>query len=238
MSEELDRLWLLHQLDEEVAVIEATLAQFPERLQSRERVVAAERKRLESHQAALTVFHKQRREIEREIEAVDAQEKKFLGQQGAVKTNHEFQALTHEISAAKAKRSELETHVLTLMDDEERNAALKPKIEKALHAAETELAELTAAITAEQAGLTRASGVLAARREAAIATLSASTRQRYERTHASLGGRAVVAILKGACGGCYRALPPQIMMEAKKRDRLLICEGCGRLLILPPDAVS
>jgi len=238
MTEELDRLWLLHQLDEQVAAIDGRLAQFPELINARERVVAAEHRRLESHQAALTVSQKQRREIEREIEGVDALEKKFLGQQGAVKTNHEFQALTHEISAARARRSDLETRVLTLMDDEQRNAAERPKIERVLRAAETDLAELKSKTVAEATELRTAAGVLAARRDAALAGLSAPTRQRYERTHVSLGGRAVVPIMKGACGGCFRALPPQIMMEAKKRDRLLICEGCGRLLVLTPDAAS
>ena len=29
--------------------------------------------------------------------------------------------------------------------------------------------------------------------------------------------------------------PPQVLQEARKRDRLLICEGCGRLLLLPPE---
>ena len=238
MSEELDRLWLLSQLDEETAAIDARLAEFPQRRAVREQAVASERSRLTLHQAALAALQKQRREIEREIEGVDAQEKKFLGQQAAVKTNHEFQALNHEISAAHAKRSDLETRVLVLMDDEERNETERPRIEKLLRAAETELAELQQRIAAEETDLRTQAGVLAARRDAALLGLPAPTRQRYERAHQSRSGRGVAPILKGACGGCFRALPPQLMMEAKKRDRLLICEGCGRLLVLPPDTAS
>lgn len=235
MTEELDRLWLLSQLDEQLAAIDARLAEFPQRRAAREQAVASERSKLAAHQAALAALQKQRREIEREIEGVDAQEKKFLGQQGAVKTNHEFQALTHEISAAHAKRSDLETRVLVLMDDEERNDTERPRTEKLLRAAEAELAELQERILKEEGELRAQAGVLGARRDAALAHLPAPTRQRYERAHQSRGGRGVAAILKGACGGCFRALPPQIMMEGKRRDRLLICEGCGRLLVLPPD---
>ncbi len=238
MTEELDRLWLLSQLDDEVALITAQLAQIPERRAAREQGVAAERARLGAHQAALIGLQKERREIEREIEGVDAQEKKFLGQQASVKTNHEFQALTHEISAVHAKRSDLETRVLVMMDDEERNETGRPRLERVLHAAEAELEELKAKIALEEADLRVRSGVLEARRDAAIAGLPAPTRQRYERGRTSRGGRAVAPIMKGACGGCFRALPPQLMMEAKKRDRLLICEGCGRLLVLPPDAAA
>ena len=238
MTEELDRLWLLSQLDEQIAVIEAQLEQFPQRRSVREQAVASERSRLTAHQAALAALQKQRREIEREIEGVDAQEKKFLGQQAAVKTNHEFQALNHEISSVKAKRSDLETRVLVLMDDEERNETECARIEKSLRGAEAELGELQRRIAAEESDLSAQAGVLAARRDAALGGLPAPTRQRYERAHQSRSGRGVAAILKGACGGCFRSLPPQIMMEAKRRDRLLICEGCGRLLVLPPDTAS
>ena len=45
----------------------------------------------------------------------------------------------------------------------------------------------------------------------------------------------MVAIVKGACGGCFRAQPPQVLQEARRGDRLLACDGCGRLLIWPPE---
>jgi len=41
-------------------------------------------------------------------------------------------------------------------------------------------------------------------------------------------------IVKGACGGCFRAQPPQVLQEARRRDRMLSCDGCGRLMVLPP----
>jgi len=68
-----------------------------------------------------------------------------------------------------------------------------------------------------------------------MAPIPASTRVRYERVHQMRGGLAAVAIVKGACGGCYRGQPPQVLQEARKRDRVIICEGCGRLLIWPPE---
>ncbi|MGH3055077.1 MAG: zinc ribbon domain-containing protein, partial [Gaiellaceae bacterium] len=65
--------------------------------------------------------------------------------------------------------------------------------------------------------------------------LPAGTRARYERVHGSRDGRAVVAVVKNACGGCFRSLAPQALQEAKRRDRVLICEGCGRLMVWPPE---
>ena len=76
--------------------------------------------------------------------------------------------------------------------------------------------------------------MLEARRDAHVRELAPATRARYERVHASRDGRAVVGILKGACGGCYRTLPPAVLQEARRRDRMMSCEGCGRIIGLAP----
>lgn len=68
--------------------------------------------------------------------------------------------------------------------------------------------------------------------------LEPTARSRYEKIRASRGGRAVVAITNGACGGCARTLTPHAQQDARKRDRLLVCDGCGRLLLLPPDEAA
>jgi predicted nucleic acid-binding Zn-ribbon protein len=45
----------------------------------------------------------------------------------------------------------------------------------------------------------------------------------------------VAALHNGACGACFRALPPAALQEARRRERLLSCDGCGRFLMLPPE---
>jgi predicted nucleic acid-binding Zn-ribbon protein len=238
VSEELDRLWVIHGLDEEIAGVAARVAQFPEQRRALDQNVAAEQARLDQNAARVAELVKQRRGLDREIELVDADEKKFLGQQAAVKTNAEFQALTHEIDGCKRKRSDLETRVLMIMEDEQRAGEERPALERARAAADEARAERTRAIEADEARAAAATAAAAARRIAELDGLTAPTRQRYERIHGSRGGRAVVPIAKNACGGCYRGLPPQMLAEAKKRDRLLVCDGCGRLLVFPPDGAA
>jgi hypothetical protein len=92
------------------------------------------------------------------------------------------------------------------------------------------------ALEAERAGAQARLDGLEARREANVRELPAAVRARYERVHASRDGRAVVPIEKGACGGCFRTLPPAVLQEARRRDHALSCEGCGRLMVWPPGA--
>jgi len=234
VTEEVDRLWRLHELDERANTARAVVVRFPEQKSSLESRVAGERARLATQTKAAEELLKTRRKIEQEIEAVTAQQRQFESRQPSVKTNEEFRALTAEIDGCKRKRSELETQVLIRFEEEESLAKQKPVIEQALKQAESEraarLAEIDRAEAASQAEL----DAINAERATEIAALGSTTRQRYERIHSQREGRAVVPVIKNACGGCFRAQPPQLLQDIRRGDRLLICDGCGRILVLPP----
>lgn len=237
MSDELDRLWALHALDEQAAALHAKLKQLPDARATSDKQVAAERAALELHKSRAADALKVRRQIEKDIEAVTVEERKFQSQLPAVKKNEEYTALLHEIQGVRAKRSDLETRVLERMEEEDALAAGRPALEKALKAAEEDHIRRVAGFDREESEARERLSDLEAKRAHEIEGLPAATRSRYERVHASREGRAVVAVAKSACGGCFRSLPPQALQEAKRRDRVLICEGCGRLLVWPPDGV-
>jgi uncharacterized protein len=235
MSEEIDRLWALQSLDEQALAVRSVLARFPEQRRELEHRVVESRQQLEQAKARLGEAQKQRRDLERQAGAIGEQERHFQQQLPAIKKNEEYTALLHEIEGARRKRSEIETQVLLRMEEEELEQHERPVLEQALKAAEGQAAERAKLIDAEEAGEQQKLGALEARREAHVRELPAATRARYERVHTSRDGRAVVAILKGACGGCYRTLPPAVLQEARRRDRMMSCEGCGRIIIWPPD---
>ncbi|HTO90883.1 MAG TPA: C4-type zinc ribbon domain-containing protein [Candidatus Sulfotelmatobacter sp.] len=235
MSDEIDRLWALKGLDEQLVAARAALARYPEQKRALEARAADEKKKLEGLQGRIAEAQKRRRELERDAETAGEQERKFASQLPMVKKNDEYQALLQEISAAKTRRSEIETQVLLQMDTEDGLGRERPVAEKALKSAEAELNTRRAEIEAEERAAQQKVDALQAQRAEQMAPLPAAMRSRYERAHQSLNGLAVVAILKNACGGCYRAQPPQVVAEARRRDRLIICEGCGRLLVWPPE---
>jgi predicted nucleic acid-binding Zn-ribbon protein len=236
MTEELQVLWSLRGLDEEQAALKQALVRFPEQRMQLEGRVTAEKARLETLRGRIAELQKNRRGREKDIEAATVEERKFQSQLPAIKKNEEYQALLHQIQGAKARRSEIETEVLMLFEEEEQAQAERPAIEQALAAAEKEASDRRAAIDREEAADQEKFATVEAERVRLLEKLTPPTRARYERVHGSRDGRAVVAVLKGSCGGCYRALPPQIQVEAKRGDRILTCEGCGRIVIWPPEA--
>jgi predicted nucleic acid-binding Zn-ribbon protein len=44
-------------------------------------------------------------------------------------------------------------------------------------------------------------------------------------------GLAIVAIERGACGGCFNKIPPQKQMDIKLGKKILVCEYCGRIMV-------
>ncbi|GAB6011879.1 zinc ribbon domain-containing protein [Viscerimonas tarda] len=44
-------------------------------------------------------------------------------------------------------------------------------------------------------------------------------------------GLALVAIERGACGGCFNKIPPQKQMDIKMGKKVIVCEYCGRIMI-------
>ena len=236
MNDELRALWGLRGLDEEVAACLGSLARFGGERRDADARVDDERGRLQSAKQRLGEVQLKRRQLEKDVEALVNEERRFQGQLPTVKKNEEYSALLHEIANTRAKRSEVETAVLLQLDVEEGIQKESPSLERAVADAEREGVERRARADREEAEARGRLEDLQGRRRELVARLGSVVRSRYERVHASREGRAVVPIVKNSCGGCFRQQPPQTLQEARRGERVLTCEGCGRMLVWPPDA--
>lgn len=236
MTDELLQHWALHLLDEDAVRHAAERAKLPELRRAQEARLAAERRKAEANTKRAAELQARRRARESDIAVLESQEKKFRTQLDAVTDQKQYEAVQHEIAGVAGKRGDLETEVLEILEAEESLAAERPALEQALAKAERETGEQVARLDAEDARLAAAIAELDRRRGEAVRPLEPGARARYEKVRVSKGGRAVVAIVNGACGGCARNLTPHAQQDARKRDRLLVCDGCGRFMMLPPDA--
>lgn len=44
-------------------------------------------------------------------------------------------------------------------------------------------------------------------------------------------GLAVVRVIKSACGGCFNQIPPQRRIDIGQRNKIIVCEYCGRIMV-------
>lgn len=235
MTDELLHHWALHLLDEEAVRLAAERAKLPELRRAQEARLAAETRKCEAAAKRSAELLARRRRLEGEIAALETQERRFRGQLDAVTDQKQYEAVHHEIAAVAGKRGDLETEVLEILEAEESLAAGRPGLEAARDRAARETGEQVAKLDADDSRLAALLAELDRRRAEACAPLEPAARTRYEKVRASKGGRAVSAIVDGACGGCGRNLTPHAQQDARRRDRLLACDGCGRMLMLPPE---
>jgi predicted nucleic acid-binding Zn-ribbon protein len=238
VTEELRLHWALHEIDEQAVAREHLLAKHPEQRRAHEARVAAARAAVHAIDQRMAESLLRRRVLDGEIATHDAQVRRFEQQLMSVTTQHQLEAMQHEIATVRARRDVLETEALERLDAEERDAAVRPEKAHALERAEAEAKAAFGRLDAETATIQHEMASLDARRAEVEAQLSPAARTRYEKLRAGRGGRAVAAIQNHACGGCFRGLPPAGLQEARRREKLLVCDGCGRLMLLPPDPAA
>lgn len=234
MTDELLHHWALHLIDEDAVHLAADRAKLPEARRAQEAKLAAEKRKSETAASRAADLLARRRRLEGDLSTFEVQERRYRTQLDAVTDQKQFEAVQHEIAGVARKRGDLETEVLEILESEERLAAERPALAAALAKTERETADALARLAAEEARLAGLIAALDARRTEAAAPLDAAARTRYERVRTSKGGRAVVAVVQGACGGCARNLTPHALQDARRAERLLTCDGCGRMMMMPP----
>ena len=175
--------------------------------------------------------HIRRDEIDLEIVSTKEKIEKYKEQQFQIKTNKQYDALTREIDLSQERVKTLEKEMETI---EGKAANAKTDLETLA----PELEELRKELKERQAELDHVNKEhedeelkLRHEREKLIVRIDKNDVKSYERIRKALGGKAVVAVRRNACGGCFKRVPPQVSVELRKNSRLMTCEHCGRLLV-------
>jgi predicted nucleic acid-binding Zn-ribbon protein len=156
---------------------------------------------------------------------------KYKTQQFQVKTNKQYDTLTREIEHAQAKITQLDKEMETLegktvvaKHDLEATIPQIEELRRDLSERESELDQVHREHESEELKLRH-------EREKLVVRISKQDMHAYERIRKAKNGKAIVAVHRGACGGCYKRVPPQTVHEIRKHARLLTCEHCGRILV-------
>lgn len=228
--EAMQNLLRLQELDYELDRIEKDKGDLPLQIERSTRRLAAATADFKSLQADFEEAEREKKRLEAEIEMLRVKKQQNEEKLYSVTTNREYDAVTLEIEAVMSKIDECETSVLELIEKLE--SLDKRREELALQV--SELAELNKKQSADlQARIERNAERerhLRAERERIAAVVPRAQLRLYERIRSGKDGLALVAVVRGACGGCFTQIPPQRMMEVRDQDRLITCESCGRIL--------
>ena len=168
-----------------------------------------------------------------DVSIIDLAEKveKYKGQQLQVKSNKQYDALSKEIDAAEERSTRLEKDMESLEGTMQTAKADIETFSKQLEELVGELDDRKKELREVNKEHEKEELKLHHEREKFLVRIGQADLERYERIRKAKAGIAVVAVKRGACGGCFSRVPPQKILELRQNSRLFVCEHCGRILV-------
>lgn len=231
MKDVLNSLLDLQDIDEQLGELERSKVYLPEMIEDITKEMKTLEKELQENQERLIESKKKQKQIELDVE-VDRQElTKYQSQMKVIKTNKEYDALVGEIDSKKQKIGDNEDEILKLMGivDEcnENISELELKLKEIKEANKTHLDNLRTELASLESKIENKQG----QRQGLTKTIDRKALTLYERIRKGKNGMAVVPLRKRACGGCFKHVPPQMIQQIRRGDRIYTCDSCGRILI-------
>ena len=158
--------------------------------------------------------------------------KKYEEQQKNVRNNREFDSLNKEIEyqelEAQLAEKRIKENLLKIDNKKELLDEVKSQFtakEEALDAKKKELTEIVAETEKEEK-------ILLEESEKASKSIDDRLLKAYKRIRgASKNGLAVVPVERGASGGSFIKIPPQIQLDIAARKKIIVDEHSGRILV-------
>ena len=223
MQESLLNLLNLQGIDSRIDQLQHDKKDYPHRITSLDDELEQAREALQRKEQQRGDLERQCRHFERELAAANEDLRKHKDRFLEVKTNREYDALQLEIEACQKKINDYETQLITVITQyEELQSQLQSDREKLSHlstektAQMDELRKLLETVDDEIRACEAKSGALLPKINDRLLSV-------YNRIRKAKRGSAVVAVVRGACGGCYRHLPPQRLSEIKRNNRINFC---------------
>ena len=234
VEEKLRALCDLQLIDSRVDEIRNVRGELPLEVEDLEDEVAGMNTRLEKLNADLALTDDSIKDKKNLIEESKSLIKKYSEQQNNVRNNREYNSLSKEIEFQELEIQLAEKHIKEFKAQieqkkeviEETKARLAEREEHLKHKRD-ELDEILAETEKEEKALLKESESFEQKIEERLVNA-------YKRIRSNAkNGLAVVPIERGASGGSFFTIPPQVQMEIASRKKIITDEHSGRILVDP-----
>ncbi len=230
MREILQRLLGLEELDARLARLEGEQTELPRRREALAQQRAERVAAMDTLQQTIAADQHRERELERALADTEAVLTRLDVQQYEVTSKAAYQALLHEMSAARQAKSRHETEILELMERVEAGQQELARLAAQAKQAEARAEEERRGLDARDAELAEQLGRVREARAERAGQLDGVILEQYERV-ASHRRPATVVVSGSSCPGCQIRIPPQSGVDLRSGRVLVTCESCHRILV-------
>jgi uncharacterized protein len=238
MLPDLERLIHLQDLETRAGTARRIVASAPERIAALDARLATARAGVESAKAAIAENQAARRTVDKDLAASQQRLEKYKEQSMAVKTNHEFHAMQHQMEAVKAEIDTFESRVLEIMMNADEAAAALTQAEQRLKTDEAAVAAERNAITAERAHNETIVSECTKERATIVAAMAPSVVSLFDKLTHSRGGIGIARAEKERCVVCQVRLRPMVFSAVTHNEEIVQCDSCQRILYYQPPAAG
>ena len=234
MLPDLERLIKLQEIDSRATAAAKTITDAPGRIAALDALLHDATAAVERAKQAATDGQAARRLIEKDLAVAQQRQGKYKDQLMEVKTNVEYHAMQHQISAVAEEIGQYEEKILVnMMEADELQAALK-KAEAALKAAQTKVQSERATIEKDASTQTAVAAECAAARVVTLREMKdRNIVDTFDRI-AKVRGTAVARAEDERCTVCKVRLRPAVFVHVMKNDQIVQCDSCQRILYFVP----
>ncbi len=230
MKEKLLLLIKIQECDSQIVKLSAKKKTLPEQIEKLNREFSLFEEEIKKNKIKYDELKLRHVENENKIKKINESIVKIKERMLEVKNNKEYQAMLKEIETAESSRGDVETAIISILDeldkltvsvkqDEEILKQNKNKYEQEKKAFEDDLSAVDSdMIACEQ------------KRTALQKEVPADLMAKYEKIKKRNKGVGVTSVWKAVCNGCHVNIPPQLYNEIQKSEEMFSCPNCNRIL--------
>ena len=232
VEERLRALYDLQLIDSRVDEIRNVRGELPLEVRDLEDDVEGFKLRVQKLEDSLTNVDSQIKSKKNLIEEAKGLIKKYTEQQKNVRNNREFNSLSKEVEFQELEIQLAEKHIKEFSAQiVQKNEVINGTKER-LQERETHLKHKKADLDAILAETEKEEKILLSKSDDYKTKIESRLVSAYTKIRASVkNGLAIVPIERGASGGSYFTIPPQIQMEIASRKKIITDEHSGRILV-------
>jgi predicted nucleic acid-binding Zn-ribbon protein len=147
-----------------------------------------------------------------------------------VKNNKEYQAMLKEIEVAESSCGDIETEIISLLEELDKLTVLVKKDEETLNQQKKKYEEEKKKIETDIDAIDSGFVHWEQKRDELRKKVPGDLLAKYEKIKNRNNGVGVISVWKAVCNGCHMNIPPQLYNELQKSVELISCPNCNRII--------
>lgn len=230
MKEKLLLLIRIQECDSQLIKLSAKKKTLPENIEKLDKEFNAFEEGIKKNKVKYDELKSQHGENENKIKKINEGIVKTKERMLEVKNNKEYQAMLKEIETAESSRGEVETSIISLLEELDKLSVLVKKDEEVLKQGRNKYEQEKKSLEDELNAVDSDVVTWEQKRVELQKNIPDDLLSRYERVKKRNKGVGVTSVWKATCNGCHMNLPPQLYNELQKTDELFSCPHCNRII--------